>query len=230
MQLNVHTIDKKKVLISILAFICLFLISKLFTQCENGKTQLATIEALQSDASVYKLKNGQLVVSQKTATLEIKQLKENVLLKDNQLKEMSKKFSKVTNVQTIKIKTTIPKIDIAFEKPISKTEVDTITNELKFERTGVVFKEWYSLGYNVTQDSLEIEPFNTWTEIKRVDGFKRKWFLGKQTLTSDITLTNPFIEISEVKTYNVAIPKAWHETRAFNIGVGLISGYLLFKK
>lgn len=228
-QINLNGVNWNRIIITILGLTILILASNLFVKCENNKTVLATNKALTSELLTYKLKNNELVKSQEVAILDKKTLEKNIIEKDEQLKEISKKFSKVTAVQTISAKTIIPKTSIAFDTPVSKTEIDSVTNELKFKRNGAYFDKWFEFGYNVTQDSLTIEPFSTWTEFKRVDGFKRKWFLGKKTYHTDIMFTNPYINTDEVHTYQIAVPVRWHETRVFNIGIGLIGGFLLTK-
>lgn len=200
--------------------IVILMASLLFKSCEDNSLLVANNDALTKESTSYKLKNGLLVKSVAILQLDKKQLKDQVISKDADLKEMAAKFSKITSVQKTQIKTTIPKIEVALKEPITIKDIDTITGELKFERTGAVFEKWYEFGYKVTQDTLTVEPFSTWTEIKRVDGFKRKWFLGRQSLHSDITLTNPFVEVIETKTIVVPIPKAWHETRVFNMLLG----------
>ncbi len=191
-----------------------------FKSCEANSVLTANNDALTKDVKTYRLKTGSLVKSVSVLQLDKKSLKEQVLSKDSELKEMASKFSKVTSVQSTKIKATIPKIVVPFNEPITVKDIDSTSGKLKFERFGAVFEKWYEFGYKVTQDTLTVEPFVTWTDIKRVDGFKRKWFLGRQSLHSDITLTNPFIEVVETKTVVVPIPKAWHETRLFNMLVG----------
>ena len=221
-QINLVQVRSKVAKIWQWLSICIVLLMALllFKSCEDNSLLVANNEALTKESTSYKLKNGLLVKSVAILQLESKQLKDQVLSKDAGLKEMAAKFAKVTSVQKTRIKTTIPKIEVALKEPITIKDTDTITGKLKFERTGAVFGKWYEFGYRVTQDTLTVEPFSTWTEIKRVDGFKRKWFLGRQSLHSDITLTNPFVEVMETKTIVVPIPRAWHETRLFNVLVG----------
>lgn len=215
-----------RVIISTLMIVILFLASYSFVKCHNEKLALDSISALTSEFENYKLKNGQNVTSQEISVIPLKDVEK---MMDTQMKEMAAEFSKITAAQTLKIKASFPKTSVAFEEPITIADIDTTTNELKFSRNGAYFNDWYEFGYNVTQDSLSIEPFSTWTELKRVDGFKRKWFLGKKTYHSDITFTNPYINIEEVQTYQVAVPVKWYETRLFNVSVGVIGGFLLAK-
>lgn len=227
-QINLYQINWNKVLISVLMLAVIIMASNLFSQCENNKTALATNNALTSQLLTYKLKNGQLATSQKVAFLEKETLQKNIIDKDAELKEMANKFSKVLTVQKVKAKISIPKSEMKFEQPITSKEIDS-TGVLKFERKGAYFNKWYEFGYVVTQDSLTIEPFNTWTEIKRVDGFKRPWLFGKKTYHSDITFTNPYINTEQVQTYQVAIPIKWYESRLASVGLGLVAGYLITK-
>jgi len=62
-----------------------------------------------------------------------------------------------------------------------------------------------------------------------ITGFKRKWFLGRQTYTTDVTNNNPYVKTIDVKTVQVVVPKRFYDTRLFNVGVGLIGGMLLAK-
>jgi hypothetical protein len=226
MEINPYEYNYNRIARNVLAIICVILLAFSARQCSDKNTALASAEALTSKVESYKLKTGELVKSQQIAILEKENLQKNIIDKDAKLKEMASKFSKVTAIQTIaSVKTSIPKTTVAFETPITIKEVDTTTGKLMFKRNGSFVEpskyKWYEFGYNVTQDSLTIEPFYTWTDIKRVDGYKRKWFLGKKTYHSDIMFTNPYINTGEVQTYQVAVPVKWHETRVFNIALGV---------
>jgi hypothetical protein len=226
---NIQQANWGKILKVFMLIAIVILASLCFQQCENNKLAETTINNLLKENTSYKLKNGLLVESNAIASLDKKTLEENIIEKDAQLKEMAKKFYKITAVQTIKTKTTIPKTVVAFKYPITITEIDTVSGELKFKREGAYFSDWFEFGYVVTQDSLTIEPFNTWTEIKRVDGFKRKWFLGKKTYTSDVVFTNPYINTEELKTYEVAVPVKWYETTLVKVAAGFILGTIIIK-
>lgn len=199
------------------------LLTIIYIQNNKIKEARHTVNALTSELKTYKLKNGNLVYSNEIATLHNRTLKQNIIDKDNELKEMADKFAKVTQVQKIKAKISLPKTKIKHDTVFVYKDLDSLKITLK----GAYYNEWYEFGYTATQDSLTINPFHTWTEIKRVDGFKRKWFLGRKTYYSDITFTNPYINVEEVQTYKVAIPVKWYDTRAFNVAVGLTAGLLL---
>ena len=221
-----ETKTQSRILISTLIIVILFLASYSYVQWKNNKQANASISALTSEIKTYQLKNGQNVTSQEIAVISEKDIQKML---DAQMQEMAAEFSKITAAQTVKIKASFPKSSISFDEPITIADIDPTTNELKFTRNGAYFDKWFEFGYNVTQDSLSIEPFSTWTELQRVDGFKRKWFLGKKTYHSDITFTNPYINIEEVQTYEVAVPKRFYETTLFQVGVGLLGGILIAK-
>ena len=94
----ITTINKNRIYISVLLIICLILLSQLFQKCENEKLQLANIKALNSQTKVYKLKNGQLVTSVENLHYTNSQLKNSLLMKDKNVKELVNKFSNVKSV------------------------------------------------------------------------------------------------------------------------------------
>ena len=80
------------------------------------------------------------------------------------------------------------------------------------------------MGYRVTNDSLIIHPFSTWTETTVISGFKRKWFLGRQTLVTDVTNTNPYIEVTAIKAAYVIVPEPWYKKWYVWLAAGFVTG------
>jgi hypothetical protein len=227
MQINLHKLFK--VSVKTLPYVAIIILCfMLFKKREENKTLQSSSLKTENEIKFYKLENGNLVASQEILKANKSTLEKQVIEKDAELKEMASKFSKISSVQKIKTKTTIPSIGIAFEKPIDVNPCNSV-QDLKFIRTGAHFDQWYEFGYTVTQDSLKLEPFSTWTEIKRIDGFKQKWFLGKKTYHSDITFTNPYIEVESMQTYKVDVPVRWYETTTFKVLVGFGLGALIVK-
>jgi hypothetical protein len=62
-----------------------------------------------------------------------------------------------------------------------------------------------------------------------VTGTKRKWFLGKETNTIDISHTNKYISSGQVQHIEVVQKKQWHDTNLFKFGVGFILGVAVTK-
>lgn len=213
------TISTSKLANLILCVVCLVLFAMLFNKCENEDLQLANVDALNSQLTTYKLKNGQLVSSAKTLSYTNAQLKKSLLGKDKTLKEVMAKFAKVQSVT----------------KYVTTTKIDTIaityTDSIPciFNKDGAIFHDWYSLGYKSNQKGITITELYIPDSVAIVTGTKRKWFLGKQTQTIDITHTNPFVETEAVQHIEVVAKPKWYETTIFKVGLGFLGGFLLAK-
>jgi len=213
------TISTSKLANLILCVVCLVLFAMLFNKCENEDLQLANVDALNSQLTTYKLKNGQLVSSAKTLSYTNAQLKNSLLGKDKTLKEVMAKFAKVQSVT----------------KYVTTTKIDTIaityTDSIPciFNKDGAIFHDWYSLGYKSNQKGITITELYIPDSVAIVTGTKRKWFLGKQTQTIDITHTNPFVETEAVQHIEVVAKPKWYETTIFKVGLGFLGGFLLAK-
>ena len=213
------TINKSKLSNLILCAVCIILFCMLFSKCQNEELQMANVDALNSQLTTYKLKNGQLVSSAKTLSYTNAQLKNSLLGKDKKLKEVMDKFSKVKSVT----------------KYVTTTKLDTITITYTdsipciFNKDDAIFHEWYSLGYNSNQKGITITELYIPDSVAIVTGTKRKWFLGKQTQTIDITHTNPFVETEAVQHIEVVAKPKWYETTLFKVGLGFLGGFLLAK-
>lgn len=215
----IPTINKSKVANFILCGVCLLLLCLLFNKCENENLQLANVDALNSQLTTYKLKNGQLVTSAQTLSYTNAQLKNSLLGKDKTLKQVMSKFSKVQSVT----------------KYVTNTKIDTIAITYKdtipcvFQINDAIFHEWYSLGYDSNQKGITITELYVPDSVAIVTGTKRKWFLGKQTQTIDITHTNPFVQTDAVQHIEVVAKPKWYETTIFKLLLGATGGYLLAK-
>ena len=215
----ITTINKNRIFTWVLLISCLVLVSQLFQKCESEKLQLANVEALNSQSKVYKLKNGQLVTSVETLSYSNSQLKNSIVMKDKKVKELTNKFSKVQSLT----------------KYVTNTKFDTIELRYKdtvpcvFERKDKVVKEWYNIAYKSNQKGIEITELSIPDSVIVVTGIKRKWFLGKQTQTTDITHANPFVQTNNVQHIEVVTQKKWYDTFLFKVGLGFIGGVLITK-
>jgi hypothetical protein len=213
------TINKNRIYISALLIVCLILISQLFQKCQSEKLQLANIDALNSQAKVYKLKNGQLVTSVENLHYTNSQLKNSVIMKDKKVKELTNKFSQIKSIT----------------KYVTNTKFDTISLVYKdsvpcnFERIGSDLKQWYHIAYKSNQKGVEITELSIPDSVIIVTGDKRKWFWGKRTSVTDITHANPFVDKENVQHIEVVKPTKWYDSTVLKIGVGFIGGLLLLK-
>ena len=215
----ITSINKNTIYISVLLIVCLILVSQLFQKCESEKLQLANVEALNSQSKFYKLKNGQLVTSVESLSYTNSQLKNSIVMKDEKVKELTNKFSKVKSVT----------------KYVTNTKFDTIKLTYKdsipcnFEKVGSDFKEWYHIAYKSNQKGVEITELSIPDSVIIVTGDKRKWFWGKRTSTLDITHANPFVETQSIQHIEVKEKNKWYNSTIFKIGVGFIGGGLLLR-
>lgn len=213
------TININRVYIMILLIVCLFLLSELFQKCESEKVQLANVEALNKEAKVYKLKNGQLVTSVENLNYTNSQLKNSILMKDKKVKELVNKFSNVKSVTKYVTNTKFDTIKLVYN--------DSIPCE--FERIGSDMKEWYHIAYKSNQKGVEITELSIPDSVIVVTGDKRKWFWGKRTSVTDITHANPFVQTESVQHIEVVKPAKWYDSTIFKIGLGFIGGIFLVK-
>lgn len=167
----------------------------------------------------YKNDIGTLTATKKVLQLEKSDLKELVYSKDDTLNTLRKEFSKVKMIIQTQTITKIDTVLIPFD----------VFVPCDFERSGKHAKKWFQFDYTVNQNGLIFTDFAIPNKQTSITGFKRKWFLGKQTYTTDITNSNPYINTVEVQTIQVVVPKRFYDTRLFNIGVGFVGGVLLAK-
>lgn len=213
------TININRVYIMVLLIVCLFLLSQLFQKCESEKLQLSNVEALNKEAKVYKLKNGQLVTSVENLNYTNSQLKNSILMKDKKVKELVNKFSNVKSVTKYVTNTKFDTIKLVYN--------DSIPCE--FEKIGSDMKEWYHIAYKSNQKGVEITELSIPDSVIVVTGDKRKWFWGKRTSVTDITHANPFVQTESVQHIEVVKPAKWYDSTIFKIGIGFIGGAFLMK-
>lgn len=189
----------------------------------NGDANAA---ALTDSLKHFKNALGKETASRQTLQLDKKQLQSILTDKDAEMAAMAKEFAKVHSVTKI---TTITKFDtlgIKFDTPIVMLPGDTLG---RFERKGVVLKPWFKLGYKVNNDSLVIAPFETWTDTRIVTGVKRKWFLGKETVVTDVTNSNPYISVTGLTGAEVNIVAPWYKKWYFWLIAGAATGFFIAK-
>ncbi len=205
--------------------ICLLILALIF-QCGKANEMRAhskyNIDSLTDSIIYFRNLLDTETASVKTLQLEKNQLKKLIIDKDATLKQLTAEFSKVKSVTKFRSAVNFDTIGVKFDAPVIC--MDTMP---AWEKKGLLHSKWYSLGYKVTSDSLIISPFTTWTETTVITGFKRKWLLGRQTLTTDITTTNPHITISAIKSAEVVVPEPWYKKWYLWLVAGIAGGLLL---
>lgn len=192
------------------------LASVVITKTFNEKVQDQNVAALQSKVENYKLKDGAMVSSNKSLQFENAQLKEALNAKE---KEMANKFNDVKTVTEIVEKIKFDTIRLTYK--------DTVP--CQFRRVGVVKNKSYSLNYITTQKGVKLSNLEVPDTITVVTGMKRKWFLGKETNTIDVSHSNEFVKVKDIKYIENKPKKKWYDTNAFKIGIGFVAGAVLIR-
>lgn len=215
-MINLHKIAKllwQALPWALLVFALLFA----FQIFKAEKRAINNIAILQEKMKTYENKLGSLTATVGTLQITKRQLEQTILEKNESLRSLADEFSRVSSVVEIKTVTQIDSIPVVFEIPVP----------CEFTRTGIKKNEWYSFKYEVDQNGLSLSNFQTWTETTTITGFKRKWFLGRQYATTDVTHTNPNITTIYIRSIEVVVPVQWYDTRVFNIGLGVLGAAIL---
>lgn len=118
---------------------------------------------------------------------------------------------------------------------VDRIKIDTITIRYKdtvpcvFERSGAINEKEYSLTYQSNQTGLQLHNMRIEDSLLIVTGIKRKWFLGKETNTIDISHTNKYISSDQVQHIEVVTKKPFYDSTLFKFGVGFILGVAVTK-
>jgi len=146
--------------------------------------------------------------------LEVKQsdLKKVILSKDEQLAALSKEFSRIRTIVQYTQQITYDTIAVTY-----KDSVPCI-----FNRLGTVNTKWYAFKYESTNNGFVIDSLTLDNKVTVMSGFKRSWLLGRQTLVTDVTNSNPHIMVTELKSTEIVIPSPWYKKWYVCLGAGVI--------
>ncbi len=131
-------------------------------------------------------------------------------------------FKKFTEIKTV-------------TRYVDRIKIDTIAIRYKdtipcvFERSGAINEKEYSLTYQSNQNGLNLSNIQLHDSLLIVTGTKRKWFLGKETNTIDISHTNKYISSDQIQHIEVIPKKPFYDTNLFKFGVGFILGVAVTK-
>jgi hypothetical protein len=197
--------------------VSVILIILLFSQCSENNRLVGSLAAANTENTTYRNKLGTVTTQAATQKLTIAELETAVIEKDHKMKVLTAGFSKI---KTINRTTTITRIDTV------KIPFD-LSVPCNFTRNGAVFTEYYSLGYVVDSLGLTIEPIVIPNEQITITGFRKKWLLGREIAVTEVTNTNPLIEITNVNSYETVVQKKWYDTRLFNMlaGAAIFAGF-----
>lgn len=197
-------------------FIAIVIFCFLVQTC-NEKNRIANnLEASQTNVSTYKNHLGTITSSLRTATITNKELRKTI---NDTVAGLIKKFSTVKTITQFKTNTVFDTIKVEF-----KTKIPC-----EFSLNDSIKEQWYSFNYNLNAEGLKINKLLIPNEQIVVTGYKRKWFLGQQIATTEITNTNPNVIVNQIKATEVIVPKKWYENVFIWLGAGAITGALIVK-
>ncbi len=206
---------------NIIIIVLLIIVSISIDECGKHKKQsISATKNLTDETKYFKNKLGTETASKIALETSNKQFKEQLLKKDIELKKLADEFSRVKSVVKYKTEIKIDSVPVYFEKQIP----------CDFSESGKYDGNNFKFDWEIGKDKFNIKNINIPNETTIITGFKRKWFLGRQTLTTDVTNSNPLLKTTEVRTVDIMIPKKFHETRWFNFSIGIATGYFLFKQ
>lgn len=180
---------------------------------------LKNMQAWNDTLTTFKNRVGTITASMKTLQVDKSTLKSMVLERDKKLLAYANEFAEVhTVVQT----NTVTKIDTVFV-------VYTEPVPYGFERSGSVNDDWYSFDYASDENGLRLSNLAIPDTVTMITGVKRKWFLGKETLTTDVTHVNPHVTVTGIKAVEVVLPTPWYKKWYVWLAAGAIGGAFIVK-
>lgn len=147
------------------------------------------VKALNDSIRYKNNKIGTVTASKKAIEATVKELKNEVWVKDERINKLTKDFNKLQSVTKIKTVVTIPEIKANYK--------DTIP--YIFERKSNVLDKWYSFNYNSNQKGLTIYDFKLHNETFIVIGQKRDGIFKKPYWEADVTNTNPYFKTTDIQ-------------------------------
>jgi len=192
------------VIFALLAVVC-FLLIKGCDQSKNLERFKSNNAILKEDISFTKSKLGQEIAGKSALEVTLKELKGGYWVPDDSLIDISKGFKKVQSATIIETVVEIDSIEIPYQNPGNeyfKREWSKITPH--FTITGVSTNAYTRI------DSLTL--LNT---QRLVIGTEKGFF--NNTLSVQVTNSNPYIKTTELLTQSVTIPNK-------RFGVGFFAG------
>ncbi|MCO6147536.1 DUF6549 family protein [Flavobacterium sp. NRK1] len=199
---------------TITVVLLVLLFASMHTCSQYKNTSAVNAVALKDTIKHYKNALGTQTASIGALQVSNKQLKNLLINKDADLKKLASEFSEVKSLITYKTVTVIDSIPIIYKDSVP----------FNFKRSGEIKNNWYSLAYKSTEKGVQIDSLRLMTTSAIITGYKRKWFLGAETLTTDITNSNPFISVTAITSAEVIVPVPWYKKWYVWLTAGIIAG------
>jgi len=153
-------------------------------------------------------------------------------------KKDSPQFTTVTDKKELPIHDTIIKKFHEIKtvtKYVDRLQIDTIKIVYKdsipcdFNRAGYLKTKEYSFTYESNNKGFKLNNVIIEDSLLIVTGIKRKWFLGREINTIDISHSNKYIVTDNIQHFEVKEKKKFYDTNLFKFGIGFIAGVAIMK-
>ncbi|MGV3459921.1 MAG: DUF6549 family protein [Flavobacterium sp.] len=202
------------------AFVFILLLLLITSECErrSEKRRVANnLEAALDSIMYFKNRLGTETASVKTMRLDKQDLRELVLKKDRQLQMLTTEFASIKSVTKFKTVTKLDTLYLPFKEYVPHS----------FTRNDSVNTKFYSFGYRVDSAGLQIRDFKIPNQTTIITGYKRTWLLGKQTITTDITHSNPYIKTENILSVEAVVPEPWYKKWYLWLAAGVVAGAIV---
>lgn len=208
---------------NIYTYIIIFLLILLVAACMEcsgrGKIASANFNAMTDTIKYYENSLGTVTASKATMQLSNRQLKKIIETKDKELFILTKQFSEIKSVV---------KADIAFQADTLKIPY-SIEVPCDFVRVGEIKNKWYGFNYNSDEKGFSIDSLKVPLAVSIITGKKRKWFLGKEIQSTEITVDNPYVKVNDFMAAEVVVEVPWYKKWYIWTAVGIAGGIFITK-
>jgi len=196
----------KDIILIVLVLAIAWLIREKLTSIKYEKRTESNLLAKSDSISNFELKNGQQVASIRSLEVSEKELKNQIWVKDDSLNLMVKKFKNVKAAVVIKTEVQIDSIPIYYDVPVP----------CEFHREFKLDNPDYNLKGISTHLGITIKDLIIPNTQRLVLGWKRSYF--KNTLTADVTNSNPLIKTIGLSSQITTVPIK-------RFGISVFAGY-----
>ena len=183
----------------------IILVILLVRSCGEQSRVNGNLEVLGSLVETYELKNGQLVTEKGVLEVSVKDLKNEIYVKDDSLQLLIKKFKDPQVVYKIKTKIVLDTMEVIYKVPVP----------FEFERDLLLFDPYYTLTGKSNNLGVTITSLSIPNTQRIVTGVKKGLF--RTELSTSVTNSNPYIQTTDIITQKQYVPIR-------RLGVGVFGG------
>ena len=192
------------IIFALIALVCFLL----FKSCDQSKeiNRVKTNNEILKDSVAYsESKLGQEIASKRALEVSYNELKASFWIKDDSLKDITRRFKKVKSTTIIKTVYQIDTVEVRFEVPV----------DYKFSRSWAKNTSYYSITGLVTDKGITIDKLSLRNTQRLVIGTKKGFFNNQ--LSIEVTNSNPYVKTKDILTQSVTVPNK-------RFGVGFFAG------